>query len=412
MRSTARRGVVAAIVLAMLATACGDDGGGAAGPTAPETVPPTTAATTLPPETSPPQSTAPSTTSTVAPADPLDAVVAYEVIDRTHTDAAVTYPQDPPVGGAHAPIWQECEFYDAPVRNEHAVHSLEHGAVWIAYRPDLDPDTVEMLAGLTDRFEVLVSPYPGLDVPVVATAWGIQLRLAQADEAVLRDFVDEYRDGPDAPEPEAGCNDGRGIGVAGLGPAGYAAFREQPAACGAETPPPAMELQYEAPGDQEAGDTVTATITTSCGDIVVSLDPGAAPETVNSFVFLAEQGFFDGTVSHRVVPGFVIQAGDPTGTGRGGPGYVIPDEFPAESTYHRGTVAMANAGPGTTGSQFFVVLADAPLPPEFSILGTVIDGMDVADRIAQVPLGTSPSTGEQSTPLETVYLETVTVESG
>ncbi len=195
-------------------------------------------------------------------------------------------------------------------------------------------------------------------------------------------------------------------------PADYAGFRAQPTACGAEAPPEAVEMIFDVPQDMaiDPESTPLATIVTSCGDIVVELDPGAAPATVNSFVFLAESGYFDGTVAHRVLPGFVIQMGDPTGTGTGSPGYVIPDELPAPGTvYATGTVAMANAGPGTSGSQFFVTLSDVGLPADYTIFGRVVDSADTLDAAAAVPLG--PSTqGEVSVPLETVYVESVTIE--
>ncbi|MCP3977166.1 MAG: peptidylprolyl isomerase [bacterium] len=152
-----------------------------------------------------------------------------------------------------------------------------------------------------------------------------------------------------------------------------------------------------------------ATINTSCGSIVVELDPMVAPETVNSFVFLARDGYFDGTVSHRVLPGFVIQAGDPTGTGRGGPGYVVPDELPGEGfSYSAGVLAMANAGPNSTGSQFFIMIGDSGLPPLYSAFGQVVDGFSTLEAIAGVPLGTS-ARGETSVPLQTVYIESVTI---
>jgi len=191
----------------------------------------------------------------------------------------------------------------------------------------------------------------------------------------------------------------------------YLAFRDQDTACGAEAPLPAMAMSFSEPEDLQISGPVTAIIDTSCGDITVALDPASAPETVNSFVFLAEEGYFDGTVAHRVVPSFVIQAGDPTATGRGGPGYRLPDELPGEGfTYTRGTVAMANAGPGTGGSQFFLVLADAPLPPSFSVFGSVIEGLEVLDLIAQVPTVARAAGQEPSSPTETVYIESVTIE--
>ena len=171
-------------------------------------------------------------------------------------------------------------------------------------------------------------------------------------------------------------------------------------------------MAFSQPEDLGLSGVVTAVITTSCGDVVIELDADTAPETVNSFVFLAEQGYFNGTVSHRVVSGFMIQAGDPTATGRGGPGYSIPDELPTETgfVYSRGTLAMANAGPNTGGSQFFLVLVDAPLPPSFSVFGMVTSGLDVMDRIAGVPTIARAAGQEPSSPLETVYIESVAIQ--
>ncbi len=196
-------------------------------------------------------------------------------------------------------------------------------------------------------------------------------------------------------------------------PAGYEEFRAQPTACGADQPPVLTPMTFAAPEDLaiDPASRPQATITTSCGDIVIELDPSRAPATVNSFVFLAEQGYFDGTAIHRVVPGFVVQAGDPDAAGRGGPGYAVPDEFAApDFVYTTGTVAMANAGPGTSGSQFFLVLDDVQFPPQyqFNVFGTVVDGQDTLERIAAIPLGAGP-TGEVSVPLETVYIDRVTV---
>ena len=194
-------------------------------------------------------------------------------------------------------------------------------------------------------------------------------------------------------------------------PSDYAAFAAQPTACGAEAPDPATPMTFDAPEDQglDPATPVQLTITTSCGDIVVELDPGIAPDTVNSFVFLARSGYFDGTVSHRVIPGFVIQAGDPTATGREGPGYTVPDELPeAGFVYKTGVLAMANSGPNTTGSQFFIVLSDAALPPNYSFFGEVVDGFDTLDLISTIPLGVN-AFGETSVPLETLYIEQITV---
>jgi cyclophilin family peptidyl-prolyl cis-trans isomerase len=129
----------------------------------------------------------------------------------------------------------------------------------------------------------------------------------------------------------------------------------------------------------------TATLDTNHGPITIELNPERSPQTVNNFVFLARQGFYDGVVFHRVVPGFVIQGGDPEGTGRGGPGYKFRDEIEGSGSYHRGVVAMANAGPHTNGSQFFICLADVSLPHAYTIFGEVTSGMEAVDAIGALP---------------------------
>jgi peptidyl-prolyl cis-trans isomerase B (cyclophilin B) len=207
------------------------------------------------------------------------------------------------------------------------------------------------------------------------------------------------------------CGDDDGGSGATIGTADYLAFRDQPVACDGEAPDPAREMSFTQPDDLDLGETITATLTTSCGDITIELLPDVAPATVNSFVFLAEHGYFDGTVSHRVYPGFVVQMGDPTATGGGGPGYRIRDELPTGAfTYLAGIVAMANSGANTSGSQFFIMLADVPLPLDYSVFGFVTSGMEVLDRIGDIPVGADPGTGELSYPLETLYLETVTIQ--
>ena len=156
--------------------------------------------------------------------------------------------------------------------------------------------------------------------------------------------------------------------------------------------------------------TYTATLQTTQGDIGIELLAGEAPNTVNNFVFLARQGFYEGTPFHRVIRGFMIQTGDPTGTGTGGPGYRFDDE-PVSRPYEPGIVAMANAGPNTNGSQFFIVHGEGGrgLPPNYTIFGRVTSGMDVVDRIASAPVSTSPR-GERSVPVEPVQIQQVTVE--
>ena len=153
--------------------------------------------------------------------------------------------------------------------------------------------------------------------------------------------------------------------------------------------------------------TYTATIQTNYGDIVIQLLPKEAPMTVNNFVFLARAGFYDGVKFHRVVKGFMIQGGDPTGTGAGGPGYKFQDELPTTRNYTKGTIAMANAGPNTNGSQFFIMLANYPLPKSYSIFGQVTSGQDVVDKIGNVPV--KVANGENSSPTVDVHIITVTI---
>ncbi len=146
-----------------------------------------------------------------AQTSPPEGVQYFEIPSQYHTEGPVLYEPVPPVGGDHAPVWQNCGFYDSPVRNENAVHSLEHGAVWITYSPDLPVDQVEALRALASgHTHVLVSPYPGLPAPVVASAWGVQLMLEGAYDPRLEQFVSAYEQGPQNPEPGAPCSGGIG----------------------------------------------------------------------------------------------------------------------------------------------------------------------------------------------------------
>ena len=163
--------------------------------------------------------------------------------------------------------------------------------------------------------------------------------------------------------------------------------------------------QYARPPEMAIDETkrYTATIDTSAGAMTAELFTADAPRTVNNFVFLARDGFYDGAIFHRVIPGFMIQGGDPTGTGRGGPGYRFDDET-VSRPYKRGTLAMANAGPNTNGSQFFVMHADYGLPPNYTIFGELTGGEDVLDRIA------SGRTGAQDRPVDPVTIRTISIE--
>ena len=143
---------------------------------------------------------------------------------------------------------------------------------------------------------------------------------------------------------------------------------------------------------------LTASMVTSKGTLTIALDPIAAPVTVNNFVFLARYHYYEGIVFHRIIPGFVLQGGDPTGTGRGGPGYRFEDELPAAGRYELGSLAMANAGPNTNGSQFFVISGPSGIRPPTPILlfGKVVSGLDVVAMIDAI--GTSSGTPRRRSP--------------
>ena len=142
-------------------------------------------------------------------AAPPAGVQVFTNLARDHVAGPVSYPQTPPVGGSHASVWQNCGYYAAPVPSEQAVHSLEHGAVWITYQPNLPSDQVATLRQLADaQTFVLVSPYPNLPSPVVASAWGRQLHLDSASDPRLDQFVRAFQQGPQTPEPGASCTGG------------------------------------------------------------------------------------------------------------------------------------------------------------------------------------------------------------
>jgi cyclophilin family peptidyl-prolyl cis-trans isomerase len=181
-------------------------------------------------------------------------------------------------------------------------------------------------------------------------------------------------------------------------------------ACGASAPPKPKSLTYSSPPAMsiDVNKTYTAAMKTSCGTVTITLDAKDAPQTVNSFVFLARKGFYNGTTFHRIVKDFVNQGGDPTGTGSGGPGYKLPDEPPAAG-YAAGSVAMANSGSGTTGSQFFLVVSDNGAkqlggPPYlYSALGT----MDVKSLAVAKKINTFGDANEK--PTKPVYVDSVTI---
>ena len=149
----------------------------------------------------------------------------------------------------------------------------------------------------------------------------------------------------------------------------------------------------------------TAVMDTSMGSITIALDAAAAPRTVNNFVVLARYHYYEGVIFHRIIKGFVCQGGDPTGSGRGGPGYRFADELPEAGSYELGSLAMANAGPDTNGSQFFIISGPAGtrLPPLYSLFGKVVEGLDVVDAMQKVP------TARNDRPLTPITINSVTV---
>jgi peptidyl-prolyl cis-trans isomerase B (cyclophilin B) len=176
-----------------------------------------------------------------------------------------------------------------------------------------------------------------------------------------------------------------------------------------EAPEP-KQVSFQAPKQVlKKGEEATAVVQTSCGTFEIALDTERAPKTANSFAYLSEEGFYDDLTFHRIVPGFVIQGGDPEGTGTGGPGYKVVEKPPANLAYTKGTVAMAKSAaepPGSSGSQFYVVTgADAGLPPEYALVGKVSEGLDVVERIGK--LG-----GADEKPKQTVLIEKITIEKG
>jgi cyclophilin family peptidyl-prolyl cis-trans isomerase len=186
--------------------------------------------------------------------------------------------------------------------------------------------------------------------------------------------------------------------------------KSRAAGCTEVEEPEPKTVSFKAPKQVlNRGEAATAVVETSCGTFEIELATREAPKTANSFAFLSEEGFYDDLTFHRIVPGFVIQGGDPEGTGLGGPGYTVDEKPPESLAYTKGVVAMAKSPtepPGRSGSQFFVVTgADAGLPPEYALVGRVSKGMDVVERIGK--LGTP-----QEKPKQPIVIEKVTIEKG
>ncbi len=179
-----------------------------------------------------------------------------------------------------------------------------------------------------------------------------------------------------------------------------------------KAPPTMNKPQYPTPPAMQidASKTYTATLDTDKGKIVVALNAKDTPKTANNFIFLAREKFYDGTIFHRTIPGFMIQGGDPMGTGMGGPGYTDRETPLSDTAYSKGVIAMAKKGnepAGTFGSQFFIMHSDYPLPADYVTFGQVTEGLEVIDAIATAP---TESGGEGSKPVTPVVVKTVTIE--
>ncbi|MCD6020356.1 MAG: peptidylprolyl isomerase [Actinomycetia bacterium] len=241
---------------------------------------------------------------------------------------------------------------------------------------------------------------------------GLNVLLGDDTETAAPTPTQASPSGSPSPPVEPGTKTGTVTPTAANESGEVACGADEPAKAGTPKPqfagPPPMDIDREA--------TYTATMQTSCGAIVIELDPKRAPQTVNSFVFLAKEGYFDGQYFHRLDTSIdVIQGGDPSGNGNGGPGYAIPDELNGNESYTPGTLAMANAGPNTGGSQFFLITGpngtNLDGNPNYTIFGKVIEGLDVGQRIQKLPI-VDPDSGELSgqRPAEAVYIESVTIK--
>jgi peptidyl-prolyl cis-trans isomerase B (cyclophilin B) len=211
----------------------------------------------------------------------------------------------------------------------------------------------------------------------------------------------------------AGCGDDENEASAGTTPTATAAPEdtggEQGTGCKPAEKPAPKDVKLKKPKQElDPSKTYVATVTTNCGDFKIELDAKRAPKTGGSFKHLVDKGLYDGLAFHRIVPGFVIQGGDPAGNGSGGPGYSVVEAPPEDLAYTKGVVAMAKTAmedPGTSGSQFFVVTGeDAQLPPEYALLGKVTEGQEVVDLIGVAPVGAD----EQ--PVDPIVIEKITID--
>jgi len=252
-----------------------------------------------------------------------------------------------------------------------------------------DPNhPIQARAGRLSRRRLLAA------IPSVVTSVALLAACGQASQPATKSANEQAPQKPADAKPA----DAKPAAAA-ASPAGVAAGK--PAGKQYSAPPP-MSID---PNKQ-----YKATIKTSLGELTAELYPKDAPNTVNNFVFLARDGFYNGVIFHRIIKDFMVQTGDPTGTGRGDPGYKFGDELKGPQTYTKGTLAMANAGPNTQGSQFFI--CDGPgaekLPKNYSIFGKVTGGIEVLDKIASVPVRAGPG-GENSQPVDPPKIDTIEI---
>jgi len=228
--------------------------------------------------------------------------------------------------------------------------------------------------------------------------WGIAALVAVIGVAVFVLWPSGSSDDVAAPDPNASAS-------ASAEPS-TAASAVALEGCDPAPTPPTEPLSFDAAPEMSPGDQtdLELVLDTNCGEIVIDTDADAAPETVNAMLYLAEEGYFDSTLCHRLTTeGIkVLQCGDPTATGTGSPGFTIPDENLPEagdSNYPAGTVAMANAGPGTSGSQFFLVYEDTTLPPSYTIWGQVSSGLDIVEQVAAAGVAGGGTDGAPAAPI-------------
>jgi cyclophilin family peptidyl-prolyl cis-trans isomerase len=294
------------------------------------------------------------------------------------------YFSNPPTSGWHFAELPRPGIYATALEPEDVPHFLEHGGVWVLYScPEGCTELVNQLIGVVNSATqknqpVALAPYPDMDDRIALVAWQRLQTLAQFEQEKITSFIDRFvcKYNPEG-GPYCATVAGTTAPARDAGSSGFNLSR----ACVASG---ATSKTYAAPPPRiiSKNKSYIATITTEKGDIRVQLDPKAAPITVNNFVFLACERFYDGLTFHRVLPGFVVQGGDPKGDGTGGPGYTIVDEK-SDLKHEEGVIAMAkSAVPNSAGSQFYITLAPQPsLDGGYTVFGKVISGMEVVKQI-------------------------------